>query len=223
LTRTFKTESVKAVILDFDGTVYFQRPIQFYNLIRIGIILVAKPHKYREIQIIRRYRKMREHYSESNMPILEVEKDLAQALNQSQEEIRLIREYWLIQSQSSAIKLFQRKALLKRVAQLQNQGALLILWSDYPTAEKSKELELLPDLVFCSEDSRIKMAKPSSAGIDLIVKTLRIDLSEIVMIGDRDDRDGVAASRAGIQYFKVGRRANQMLDRILREKQKKKN
>jgi HAD superfamily hydrolase (TIGR01549 family) len=164
---------------------------------------------------------MREHYSESNIPILQVEKDLAQALNQNQETIRLLREYWLIQSQSSAIKLFQRKSLLKRVAQLQNQGALLVLWSDYPTAEKSKELNLLPDLVFCSEDSRIKMAKPSAVGINLIVNTLKIDVSEIVMIGDRDDRDGVAASRAGIQYFKVGRKANQILDKILREKQKK--
>jgi hypothetical protein len=41
--------------------------------------------------------------------------------------------------------------------------------------------------------------------------------NEVILIGDRDDRDGKAAATVGISYFKIGRKANQILDLLLKE------
>ncbi len=208
---------VKAIILDFDGTVYFQKPVQLYNLIRIILTLTSKPIVISEIRIIQKYRKMREKYSESQIPILRVEDDLAAELNQSIERIKYLRDYWLIHSQSLAIKLSQRVLLLRKISQLQRYGVQIILWSDYPTAEKSKRLKLFPDRTFCSEDLSIQFAKPSGKGLLYIIETLHLRKNEVILIGDRDDRDGKAAATAGISYFKIGRKANQILDLLLKE------
>ena len=208
---------VKTIILDFDGTVYFQKPVQLYNLIRIILTITVKPSAVSEIRIISKYRKMREKYSESSTPILRVEDDLAAELNQSVEKIKSIRDYWLIYSQSFSIKLFQRVFLLRKISQLQRDGILIILWSDYPMADKSKRLKLFPDFSFCSEDSTIRFAKPSGAGLLHIIETLQLMKNEVILIGDRDDRDGKAAAAVGISYFKIGRKANHILNLLLKK------
>lgn len=208
---------VKAIILDFDGTVYFQKPVQLYNLVRIILTISVKPRTIRDIKIIHKYRKMRESYSESSTPILKVEYDLAAELNQSVEKIKFLRDYWLIHSQSFSIKLFQRVFLLRKISQLQRDGIVVILWSDYPTTEKSQGLKIVPDYSFCSEDSTIRFAKPSGAGLLHIINRLQLKKDEVILIGDRDDRDGKAAAAVGISYFKIGRKANQILNLLLKK------
>jgi HAD superfamily hydrolase (TIGR01549 family) len=206
---------VKAIVLDFDGTVYFQKPVQIYNLLRIILAISVKPRVVSDIRIIQKYRRMRERYSDSNLPILRVEDDLAAEVNMSVDKIRLLRDYWLIDSQSLAIQIFQRNALLRKISQLQRQGVAIILWSDYPTAEKSKRLKLHPDVNLCSEDPRIRFAKPSAEGLFYVIESLKLKTNEVILIGDRDDRDGKAAAAAGINYYKIGRDANQILDLML--------
>ena len=206
---------VKAIVLDFDGTVYFHKPVQLYNLLRIILAISVKPRVVSEIRILQKYRRMRERYSDSNLPILRVEDDLAAEVNMSVDKIRLLRDYWLIDSQSLAIQIFQRNGLLRKISQLQRQGVTIILWSDYPTAEKSKRLKLHPDLNLCSEDPIIRFAKPSAEGLLYVIECLKLKTNEVILIGDRDDRDGEAAAAAGINYYKIGRNANQILDLML--------
>ena len=206
---------VKAIILDFDGTVYFQKPVQIYNLIRIILTICVKPRVISDIRILQRYRRMREKYSDLNLPILRVEDDLAADVNVSVDKIRLLRDYWLIDSQSLAIQIFQRNALIRKISELQRHGVAIILWSDYPTDKKSMRLNLHPDLSICSEDPRIRFAKPSDEGLLYITKSLKLEKNEVILIGDRDDRDGKAASTAGIDYYKIGRNSHQILDLLL--------
>lgn len=206
---------IKAIVLDFDGTVYFQKPVQIYNLLRIILTISVRPRVISEIRIIQKYRKMREKYSDSNLPILSVEDDLAEKENMSVDKIKLLRDYWLIDSQSLAIQIFQRRTLLRKISQLQRKGIAIILWSDYPTAEKSKRLKLRSDLNLCSEDPRIRFAKPSAEGLFFIIESLRLKKNEVILIGDRDNRDGKAAATADIKYYKIGRNANQILDLML--------
>jgi HAD superfamily hydrolase (TIGR01549 family) len=208
-------ESIKAVIFDFDGTIYFQKPVQAYNLFRIAYRVAINPRLIGEVSLIRHYRKLREDYSKLNIPILKVEEDLARLKNCSANEIAAVRDYWLIESQSLAIKIFRRKKLLKQINKLQRDGVLIVIWSDYPIRKKSKRISLHPDFTASSEAPQIKIAKPNPAGLYYILRSLDLKHTQVIMIGDRDDRDGEAARSAGVQYFKVGKEANMALKTLI--------
>ena len=66
--------------------------------------------------------------------------------------------------------------------------------------------------VFSSMDDEIHAVKPNPNGILYILQKFGIEKSTCLVIGDRDDRDGEAARRAGVDYLIL---PNEMHDRKL--------
>ena len=72
-------ESIKAVVFDFDGTLYYQKPVQAYNLFRIAYRVLRNPRVISDVNLIRQYRSLREEYSKLGIPILNVDNVMIQS------------------------------------------------------------------------------------------------------------------------------------------------
>src|SRR6202035_4241040 len=74
---------------------------------------------------------------------------------------------------------------------------------DRRTAPRSEEMGLTDffDVIVTAQDPEVQRFKPDPEGLELVLQRLAVRMSEAVYIGDREDVDAVAASRAGIQYF----------------------
>jgi HAD superfamily hydrolase (TIGR01549 family) len=214
-------ESIKAVVFDFDGTLYYQKPVQAYNLFRIVYRVFRNPRVINDVHLIRQYRSLREEYSKLGIPILNVDVDLANLKELNSKELKTIRDNWLIESQSFAIRLFKRSRLLDQITKLQEVGILIIIWSDYPIEEKSKEINLRPDFSVCSEAPDIQLAKPNPAGLLYILQKLNLKNSQVIMVGDREDRDGESARAANVRYVQVGKEANKALRTLIAQNENK--
>jgi HAD superfamily hydrolase (TIGR01549 family) len=69
--------------------------------------------------------------------------------------------------------------------------------SDYPVGAKLSALGLDADHTVCAGDAGIGLLKPNPRGLEAIIAAAGTTPSQTVLIGDRADRDGAAAKRAG--------------------------
>jgi FMN phosphatase YigB (HAD superfamily) len=207
----------KLLILDLDGTLYHQTPVRILNALKILFCLTCSPSTASEIRIVRRYRVLREVFSAQWKPIAEVESVLAAEEGMTWEEIRKIRDKWMVNRQATIVRIARRRWLLKNVQELQQKGVQTAILSDYPIPHKISQLRINPTFTVCSEDKRIKFAKPHPSGVQEIIKLSGCLPAEILFIGDREDRDGAAALIAGVQFLLVGREAKKALNHLLRQ------
>ncbi|MBF1704271.1 MAG: HAD-IA family hydrolase, partial [Selenomonas sp.] len=66
--------------------------------------------------------------------------------------------------------------------------------------DKLSRLGIKTEHIYDSTQPEINAFKPNPDGLLYIMKTLKLKKAECLMIGDRDDRDGECARRAGIDY-----------------------
>ena len=93
---------------------------------------------------------------------------------------------------------------------LQGRALQLAVFSDYPAQDKIKALDLPEMLTTCSTDRDIDIFKPSPKGLLYTIERLCVPAHSCLLIGDRDDRDGECARRAGIKYLlKVDRKTGE--------------
>jgi putative hydrolase of the HAD superfamily len=82
-------------------------------------------------------------------------------------------------------------------AGLSASGRIVGVLSDYPAAAKLKALGLCADHVVWAGDAGVGVMKPHPRGLELLMARANSPPENTVLIGDRIDRDGVAATRAG--------------------------
>jgi FMN phosphatase YigB (HAD superfamily) len=67
-------------------------------------------------------------------------------------------------------------------------------------------LSLEVDVMVSSTDAEVDRLKPDPKGLILAASKLKTPLKECLFIGDRDDKDGECARRAGMPYLILNRR-----------------
>ena len=80
-------------------------------------------------------------------------------------------------------------------------GCQLGVFSDYPARRKVEALELAADYVVSSVDPDVDRLKPHPAGLIRIIELSDASPEVVLLIGDRDDRDGECARRAGVRFL----------------------
>ena len=80
---------------------------------------------------------------------------------------------------------------------LRRTGRRIAAWSDHPAADKLKTLGLEADDWISANDADLGRLKPNPAGLQRLMARAGVQPHETLMIGDRVDRDGEAARRAG--------------------------
>ena len=195
----------KAWILDFDGTLYYQLPMRICMALILLAHYLIRPWKISELILIQNYRQLREKRfgaDKKNFYILQLEK-ISAKYKIPVSEIEKLLEFWFFDRPLSVIKKFQRKNLIESIIQHQRLGVKMIVYSDYPVNKKISAVDFKPDYTFYSNDEIIKCMKPDSAGLKNILKSLNLKPDEVIFIGDRDDRDGLCAKNAGVDYLNV--------------------
>ena len=80
---------------------------------------------------------------------------------------------------------------------LRRKGKVIGILSDYPARAKLDALGLTADHVICAGDKGVGLLKPNPRGLETLIAAAGTQASATVLIGDRAERDGLAASRAG--------------------------
>lgn len=199
-----RLDEYKLVIWDLDGTLYFQQEFRVKMIMVLLQKLVLKPSKWKEAIVILKYRKLREHWDASDSGEDMEMRQYAitgQSCGMSAEEVKRIIIRWMMKEPLSYLYFYRDEKAVELINKLRKLGIINVVYSDYPTKDKLKALDIQVEDSFAAADEVIGCMKPNPKGIEFIVDKYMIDKKDTIMIGDRMEKDGEAAKAAGVDYL----------------------
>lgn len=193
---------VKLVVFDLDGTLYEQRPVR---LGMAGDLLLHsfKTRSLREFKLVRAYRKLREELAQGGSAdfLEDLHATLGASYRLAPQQVAALAEEWLERRPLRRLARARVQGADVLFAALRRGGRRVGVWSDYPVADKLASLGLAADYVCAATDPDILRLKPDPTGLLKILDQAGVAPHEALMIGDRPERDGEAARRAGVPFL----------------------
>jgi len=193
-----------AWLVDLDGTLYRGAPVRLamaLELVLLGAHVAL---------LLRRFRKeheaLRDLELEGDPFRLQIERT-AQALGRPADDIERVVRNWMIERPARWLGLFRRRALLREIAEFRAAGGRTALVSDYPARRKLEALgasDLFDVVVASGEPGGPQRLKPHPNGMLRAAAALSIAPERCLVIGDRNDADGLAARSAGMAFRLMG-------------------
>jgi phosphoglycolate phosphatase len=191
---------IDLVIFDVDGTLYDQRKLRLVMLRELAAHAL-KTRSLKTIQTLRTFRHVREALGEqpgADFMHLQYAQTAAHH-GTSIEAVRAMSMEWLEERPLPFLAACRYPHLQSLFTALRAGGKQIAAFSDYPAKEKLKALGLQAAPVVCATDLDIARLKPDPLGLQMILKRCGVQAERTLMIGDRFDRDGAAAERAGVR------------------------
>ena len=113
---------------------------------------------------------------------------------------------WMLEEPLLYLKEYRDETAVQIMKKLQQKGIENIVYSDYPTKDKLNALEINVSNSFSAMDESIGCIKPNPKGLEYIINKYQIAKEDVIMIGDRMEKDGEAARAAGIDYLILERK-----------------
>lgn len=201
------SHSVACVIFDLDGTLYDQAALRRRMAAVMARSLLRDPRRLREIMIVRWVRTYREELAERSATDVAVVqyRAAAERFGREETEIELMIEEWIERRPLALLPSCRLPAAADLLMALRDRGVRTAVLSDYPPVAKLDALGLQVDAAECTTDSFPGALKPDPAALALLASSLGFDLGECLYVGDRDDRDGEMARRAGMRFVLAAR------------------
>ncbi|UNC93645.1 HAD family hydrolase [Candidatus Contubernalis alkaliaceticus] len=203
LLSLIKEKNVQAVIFDVDGTLYDQkklRRLMFFAVIKYYSI---RPWRLKEIKVLQDFRGQRE--KNASVVCQDIEKVQyewgAKASGVSPEQVKKVTAQWIFQYPLKYLYRCRYPGVCRFMEKLKEQKIITAVFSDYPAAEKLSALQVSPHHIFSSTDKNIDRLKPDPKGLLVAARSLNIPVEYCLFVGDREDRDGECARRAGMPYY----------------------
>jgi FMN phosphatase YigB (HAD superfamily) len=201
----------KAWLVDLDGTLYANKPVRLAMACELAIFGLPA------IRVIRRFRSEHEVMrseesspaSETSFQVAPYDRQLdrtASRLALPVEQVRSLIDTWMHYRPGKWLWLFRHRRLLHEIAQFRKSGGKTAVVSDYPASAKLLALgaaDLFDVVVANGEQGGPCRLKPSPEGYLLAAERLEVSPESCLVIGDRDDADGLAAHAAGMAFRKV--------------------
>lgn len=194
--------TVEAWLVDLDGTLYRSLPLK----LAMGLELALASSRTRKSVLVFReeHERLREELREPvESPYrLQMER-AARRLGVDEAALEPLIAEWMINRPTRWIAAFKRRELLEEIADFRALGGKTALVSDYPALHKLRALraEASFDLVVANgEEGGPERLKPHSDGYLLAAARLGVSPEQCLVIGDRDDADGVAARHAKMAF-----------------------
>ena len=190
----------RAVIFDVDGTLYNQRSLRSKMALEMLTFLIFKPTSLREIIIVREFRKLREKFSErEEASLLEAQyRWVSVSLNIDYYIVKRVVDNWILVRPLKHLLSCRPPGVFELFERIKTKKIKLGVFSDHPPKEKLAALNLEADLSACALDAEINRFKPSPAGLLHLCDKFGVVPSEALHIGDREDRDQLAARSCGV-------------------------
>ena len=179
-----KLTDYQAIIVDMDGTLYYQQPVRMAMLVEMLLHFWRLP----EFVIVQKYRSLYENG-------LSYQKRLTLLPDSAP---RVIQE-WMINRPLKHIRKHQDSELLDILMQAAKKGIIVIVYSDYQVIEKLEAVEFTPSYYFTADE--FDTLKPDASALIEALITRSIDPKQCLVIGDRYEKDGILAQNMGADYF----------------------
>jgi FMN phosphatase YigB (HAD superfamily) len=191
-------DNIRLVVFDVDGTLYSQPRLRL-RMARDMMVHVAKTRSLDVLLVISAYRRFRDRIAEREAPDFETAlvAETAAATRRAATEIRAVVDEWIERRPLPYLAACIYPGVAALFSGLRRQGKIIGVLSDYPAAAKLDALGLKADHVLCAADHGIGVLKPNPCGLQVMMEAADAAPGETVLIGDRADRDGAAAKRAG--------------------------
>jgi len=189
---------VRLVVFDVDGTLYRQRQLRLRMALQL-LMHTALKRDPKTVSVLARYRRVRERLG--NEQVINFEHMLitqtAAATGVSPDEVRSVVLEWIERKPLQYLAACRYPGLSQLFVGLRRSGKTIGVLSDYPAKAKLDALGLSADYVVSAADEGIGLLKPHPRGLEFLMATAGVEPQETVVVGDRVDRDGLAAQRAG--------------------------
>lgn len=198
IVRPLDWKQLRLVAFDVDGTLYSQRAIR----VRIARDLLLNAIRRQDpglISIITMYRRIRERLGKQEAADFEetLIVETAAKVRRPQQEVREVIAEWIENRPLPYLAAARYPGLLELFIGLRRHGKIIGILSDYPAHSKLIALGLTADLVVSAGDEKVKYLKPHPRGLEVLIGAAGVTADETLLVGDRVDRDGLAARRAG--------------------------
>lgn len=190
-------------IFDVDGTLYYKQFMRFLVLLKMLLHYIVHPKDYKEAFLLKDYRILREDEDIICRKDFEsyIRDYLADKYGYSLERVSSILNDWMIENPLYAVQKSADRKILAFIAEQKAKGKTVFVYSDYPTEDKCRVLGVYPEAGYYPDNKNIFYLKPDPAGLLYIIEKHNIPSDRVLFIGDREEKDGLCAKRAGIDYL----------------------
>jgi putative hydrolase of the HAD superfamily len=196
--QTLNWNPVKLVVFDVDGTLYDQKRLRL-KMARDLLLNALGSFSARSVRVLSAYRKLREHMGEQEVHDFD-RLLLAQTAAQcgvAVDTVAVIVAEWMERRPLPYLPACRFDGLEQLFGRLRAAGKTIGILSDYPAQAKMDAFGLAADIIVCAGDAAVGVLKPHPRGLQHVMELAGVDAGATVMIGDRAERDGDAARRAG--------------------------
>jgi phosphoglycolate phosphatase/putative hydrolase of the HAD superfamily len=195
--------SAKAVIFDLDGTLYDRQKLCKRMLFEMFRRCTSKPSSIRDVMIVSNFRKAREAHSTTMTPGLDrLQFEWGgQRSGAPVERVQRVVKEWMFDRPLKHLPACRFDGVRELFSLLREIGIRIGVFSDYPARDKMDALGLRADVLVSATDPDVDRLKPDPKGLLLAASRLGVPMGGCLFIGDREDKDGECARRAGMQYL----------------------
>jgi len=200
--------AIRAVIFDMDGTLYDQRKLRRKISWEMLKFLLANPTGLIALKILRDFRKAREKNAsliDGNIEERQFEWG-ARASKVSVEKVRKVVQNWMFTRPLCHLDAYCYPGVRELFSYLKEKSIPVGIFSDYPAQDKLQALNLEVNVMVSATDVEVDRLKPDPKGLFVAASKLNTPVKECLFIGDRDDKDGECARRAGMPYLILNRK-----------------
>ncbi|WSH67823.1 HAD family hydrolase (plasmid) [Rhizobium ruizarguesonis] len=199
IARNVDWGSIRFVVFDVDGTLYNQRRLRLWMAGELIADAVARG-SLTNLRVLRAYRSLREAIGEGEIDDFQTTlmARIVARTGQPAEKIEAVVSEWIGRRPLAYIASCRYDGLVELFAGLRRQNKAIGIYSDYPADEKLQRMTLSADYVLAASDAGVGILKPHPRGLQMLMQRAGVGPEQTVLIGDRPERDGLAARRAGV-------------------------
>lgn len=208
--RQQRLEDYKTVIFDLDGTLYFQKSFRKRMICFLILHILKKPKAILDMFIVWKYRVIREDWLRYENEIqYDTNADMktkqyqyvAVKMKTTPVHVEEVIDFYMMKMPLSFLQEYKDHILANEIEYLKKSGCQIVVYSDYPVEDKLQALGIFADKWYTSSDSMIDCMKPNPKGLGFILEDLQLNAEEVIMIGDRYEKDGLAAIANEVDYI----------------------
>jgi HAD superfamily hydrolase (TIGR01509 family) len=196
VTGAFDWSAIRLVVFDVDGTLYAQRPLRLQMAARLLLYSAVRRDRH-TLRVLKTYRTHREELGDAEQAQFEeaLVAEVARRHDLPTGAVETIVAEWMERRPLPHLARCRYPSVDTLFERIRRSGRTIGILSDYPAIAKLAALGLEADLIVHAGE--VGYLKPHPMGLQRLIDMAKVSPAETVLIGDRAERDGEAARRAG--------------------------